>query len=86
MFVYNKNANTNKMFVISKGGTMNNLKQRRGELNLTQKQVADTLKMDIRLYQYYESGQREPSVRTAIRIAEVLKMPVEKLFKDTPII
>lgn len=65
---------------------MNNLKKRRVELNLTQQQVADTLKMNIRLYQYYEADRREPSVRTAIRIAGVLKMPVEKLFKDNPII
>lgn len=65
---------------------MNNLKQRRVEMNLTQKQVADALKVGIRLYQYYEADQREPSVRTAIKIAEVLKMSVEKLFKDNSII
>lgn len=65
---------------------MNSLKKRREELFLTQKQVADTLKMDVRLYQYYEAGQRNPGVHTAIRIAEVLKTTVEKLFKDDSII
>lgn len=65
---------------------MTNLKKRREELSLTQKQVADTLDMSIRLYQYYESGQRQPNVQTAIRIAEVLKTTVEKLFKDTSIL
>jgi DNA-binding helix-turn-helix protein len=69
-----------------KGGTMNNLKKRREELSLTQKQVSDTLKIDIRLYQYYEAGQREPKVNAAIKIAEVLKTTVEKLFKDKTII
>ena len=49
---------------------MNNLKKRREELSLTQKQVSDTLKIDIRLYQYYEAGQREPKVNAAIKIAE----------------
>ena len=59
---------------------MNNLKKRRKELKLTQKQVADALEMNIRLYQYYEADRREPSVRTAKRIAEALKTTVEKLF------
>lgn len=65
---------------------MNNLKKRREELSLTQKQVADTLEMDVRLYQYYEAGQRNPGVQTAIKIADVLKTTVEKLFRDTSII
>lgn len=65
---------------------MNNLKMRREELSFTQKQVADMTKVNIRLYQYYEADRKEPSVRTAIKIAEVLKMPVEKLFKDNSII
>ena len=62
---------------------MNNLKKRREELNLTQKQVSDATKVGIRLY---EKDEREPSVRTAIKIAEVLKTTVEKLFKDKTII
>ena len=59
---------------------MNNLKKRREELSLTQKQVADAAKVGIRLYQYYEADRKEPSVRTAKRIAEALKTTVEKLF------
>lgn len=58
----------------------NNLKKRREELNLTQKQVSDTLKIDVRLYQYYEAGQREPKVTTAKRIAAALKTTMEELF------
>lgn len=65
---------------------MTNLKKRREELNLTQIQVADAVKIGLRLYQYYEAGQREPSVTRAISIAQVLKMPVEMLFKDLSII
>ena len=59
---------------------MNNLKKRREELSLTQKQVADAAKVGIRLYQYYEADRKEPSVRTAKRIAEALKTTVEKFF------
>ena len=59
---------------------MNSLKTRREELSLTQKQVSDMAKVNIRLYQYYEADQREPNVRTAMRIAEALKTTVEKLF------
>lgn len=59
---------------------MNNLKKRREELSLTQKQVSDTLKIDVRLYQYYESGRREPKVTTAKKIAVALKTTVEELF------
>ena len=59
---------------------MNNLKKRREELALTQKQVADMAKVGLRLYQYYEADQREPTVRSAKRIAEALKTTVEKLF------
>lgn len=65
---------------------MNNLKKRREELHLTQKQVADALKVGIRLYQYYEADQRKPNVQTAIEIADVLKTTVEKLFRDSSII
>lgn len=59
---------------------MNNLKKRREELHLTQKQVADMAKVGLRLYQYYEAAQKEPTVRPAIRIADALKTTVEKLF------
>lgn len=59
---------------------MNNLKKRREELSLTQKQVADAAEVGIRLYQYYEADRKEPSVRTAKKIAEALKTTVEKLF------
>lgn len=57
------------------------LKRRREQLNLTQQKVATLSKIGLRLYQYYESGEREPRVSTAIRIAEVLQSTVEDLFK-----
>ena len=60
---------------------MNNLKKRREELNLTQKQVADNAQIGLRLYQYYECENRVPSVLIAIKLADALKSTVEKLFK-----
>lgn len=46
----------------------------------TQAQVAKEAEIAERLYQDYEYGKREPGVRTAKRIAKVLKSTVEKLF------
>ena len=65
---------------------MNNLKKRREELNLTQKQVADASKVNIRLYQYYEANQKDPTVQPALKIAKALKTTVEELFQDKVII
>lgn len=48
----------------------------------TQAQVAREIGVAVRLYQSYEYGACEPSVRTAIRIAKALEMTVEKLFDD----
>lgn len=59
---------------------MNHLKERREKLNLTQQQAADAAKVGLRLYQYYEADQREPKVRTAKKIAEVLNTTVEELY------
>lgn len=58
----------------------NNLKSVRKSKKLSQQYVADNANIVIRLYQYYEAGQREPGVLTAIRIAKVLNVTVEELF------
>lgn len=59
---------------------MNNLKVRREALNLTQKQVAEMSGIGLRLYQYYEKDEKEPSVRTAQKIADVLGTTVKELY------
>lgn len=46
----------------------------------TQAQVAKEIGKTEQMYQRYEYGQSEPSVRTAIRIAQVLHSSVEELF------
>lgn len=59
---------------------MNRLKEFRKANHLSQKAISDKLGINIRLYQYYESDEREPAVRTAIRIAQALNTTVEELF------
>lgn len=57
------------------------LKAAREKSGKTQAQVAKEAGIACRLYQYYEHGEREPGVRTAIRIAEVLGVNVKTLFQ-----
>lgn len=59
---------------------MNRLKEFRENKKLSQQKIANQLNMHIRLYQYYEADEKEPSVRTAIRIAHALGTTVEELF------
>lgn len=61
---------------------MNNaLKQKREELNLTQRQVAERVGIHYQTYQLYENGRKFPSVIRAIMIAKVLKTTVEELYE-----
>ena len=63
-------------------GNMNmQLRAARKASGKTQAQVAKEANIHERLYQDYEYEKREPSVRTAIRIAEALNSRVEELFK-----
>ncbi len=52
----------------------------------TQKRVADEIRISEIAYQRYEYGQREPGVRTAIRIAKALNKDIgemETLFGES---
>lgn len=59
---------------------MNFLKKRREELNLSQRQVAESAGMTQHVYQSYELGLRVPNVHAANRIAEALKSTTKELF------
>ena len=48
------------------------LQSKRESLGLTQAKVASLAKITERAYQFYEAGQKTPSVVVAIRIADVL--------------
>lgn len=59
---------------------INKLKEARKKLGLTQVEVASKAKITERSYQYYEAGTRTPTLYTAMKIADVLKTDVRKLF------
>ena len=49
---------------------------------MTQKQVAEKAGVTERAYQYYEANEKEPGVRTEIRIARAVNSTVEELFRE----
>ena len=58
----------------------NNLISRREKLNLTQKDVSDSIGLLVQAYQRYEYGTRIPSVEIALKIARALDCAVEDIF------
>ncbi len=61
---------------------INHLRQRRKELNLTQRQVADRIGIVWTSYQRYERNACLPIVNIALRIAKALETTVEELYID----
>ncbi len=57
------------------------LRRARNASGKTQEQVAAEIKVSTLSYQRYEYGIREPSARTAIRIADVLGVKSYQDFK-----
>ena len=62
-----------------------NLVAARQHLGKTQKQVADEVKLNIRMYQRYETGVGTNTIQTAIRIAKSLGTTVEHLWDNTTV-
>lgn len=62
---------------------MSKLKERREELRLTQRQVAEKIGIAESAYQRYEKRVTEPSVSMALKIAKALKTSVEKLYSSS---
>ena len=56
-----------------------NLKEARLKRNLSQKEVADQIGVAKSTYSLYESGNREPSVQTIKKIADVLNVSDDEL-------
>lgn len=51
----------------------------------TQAQIAREAGVTVRTYQYYETDEKEPGVRTAIRIADALDVAdLRELFAAAP--
>lgn len=62
-------------------GDLNNLKKRRKELQLTQKELAVKAAISERHYQKIETAISIPAVDVAIRLAKALCTTVEDLFE-----
>ena len=61
---------------------MNRIAERRKELQLTQKQLAEMLNLSREYVNKIENEKRDISVMLAIRIAQALETTVEHLFSD----
>lgn len=58
------------------------LKDKRKELKLTQRQVAEMIGMPYQNYQRYENEKVIPVATTASKIAKVLNTTVEELYGE----
>lgn len=56
----------------------------RQQTRLSQQELAEIAGVSDTCYQNYEYGDREPKVRTAIRIAKALNTTVEELWDSNP--
>lgn len=61
---------------------MNRIAERRKELHLTQKQLAEMLKLTRSHLNKIENEKKRVNVKLAIRIARALDTTVEHLFSD----
>lgn len=59
------------------GKRINEIRKERG---ITAQSMADMLHINLRSYRNYESGDREPSVESIIKIADILDISVDYLF------
>ena len=59
------------------GKRINEVRKERG---ITAQSMSDMLHINLRSYRNYESGDREPSVESIIKIADILDISVDYLF------
>ena len=55
------------------------LRELRKESGFTAQYMADKLELSLRAYQFYESGKREPSLQTLVKIADILIVSTDYL-------
>jgi len=58
----------------------NRIKERRGELGLTQAELADRVDVTRKTVNTVENGVFTPSALLALKLAEALELPVAELF------
>lgn len=59
---------------------INNIKKIRMQKNKTQEELARMLDISLRSYQNIESNKQIPNVITALKLAKLLNITVEKLY------
>lgn len=57
----------------------NRLKEERNERDLTQKQIADMLKITRTAYTAYETGQNIPPIEILVKLADFYKISLDEL-------
>ena len=57
------------------------LREIRIQKNMTQQAMADEIKVELRTYQRYEQGSREPSFATLCALADVLEVSTDYLLE-----
>lgn len=60
---------------------MNNISEFRKNLNLSQSRLAELMNVSQNTISQWEIGIRNPSVKSAIKLAEILETTVEELYK-----
>ena len=61
---------------------MTSIKEIRQSKNLTQKQVAEACGLSKSVFSRYESGERNPSLRAAKALANVLGCSIDELLRE----
>ena len=59
----------------------NIVKKIRVERGLSQQDLATVLQVSRQTISYIENGQKKPTILLALKLAEFLKIPVEKIFE-----
>ena len=66
--------------VLEKNNYQNNIKQFRIRAGLTQEELAEKINISRQMIGLIENNKTIPSVETALKLAKVLKEPIEHLF------
>ena len=59
------------------------IKQLRTERGLLQKDIANTIGISLRAYQYYERGERTPDIETLEKLADYFQVSTDYLLGRT---
>jgi len=59
------------------------LRELRASKNVTQKQIAESIGLSERAYQYYELAEREPTVGTINKLADFFEVSTDYLLGRT---